>query len=68
MRIDSLAASEWVATLGPSDERDSAVGSLITRIERTDLDAAFVWADTIADERRRDETMRRLNRRLEERG
>ena len=65
MESDSMAASEWVGSLDPGPARDSAVSSLISRIEREDPEAAAQWAGTITDPNTRDETYKRLIRRLE---
>ena len=65
MENDSMAASQWVGSLDPGPARDSAISSLISRIERDDPEAAAQWAGTISDANAREETYKRLIRRLE---
>ena len=57
---------KWVASLDQGPARDSVVGALIYRIERDDPAAAAQWAETIVDNRKRDETFKRLLRRLDD--
>ena len=53
LRHDPMAASEWIATLDPGENRDGAVSSLVQHIHEDDPEAGFRWAATVDDENRR---------------
>lgn len=51
---DSRSASEWIASLESGPRRDRAVAGLLAHITTTNPDAAFVWAQSIADPKLRE--------------
>ena len=54
---DSIAASEWVANLPPSANRDSAASRLVGHLisaDSPDIDSAMHWAESIGDQHQRD--------------
>ncbi|MEO0508703.1 MAG: hypothetical protein AAF065_02445 [Verrucomicrobiota bacterium] len=53
MNADSMAASEWVASLETGPQRDSAVQGLVNNIVRYDPDSALIWSSTIENEKSR---------------
>ena len=65
LRSDMMEAGEWIGTLPDGRARDSAVYTLVQSIEEEHPETALQWANTITDERRREYTQRRIERRLE---
>ncbi len=59
---DSYTASQWLATLEPSAERDSATLALVQTIARSEPDSAWHWSQTIATPKQRQQAMRTVLR------
>ena len=54
--MDPQGVSEWITTLSPGKNRDTATGALVNALVSTqhlDLPAAVQWAETISDPARR---------------
>jgi hypothetical protein len=56
---DSIAASEWLSTQEPGQQRDAAISGFSESILRYEPEAAAVWANTISDADRRMEQLGR---------
>ena len=54
---DSIAASEWLSTQNPGEQRDAAISGFSESILRYEPEAAAVWANTISDTDRRMEQL-----------
>ena len=50
---DSIAASEWLSTQNPGQQRDAAISGFSESILRYEPEVAAVWASTISDADRR---------------
>lgn len=61
-------ASIWIANLDAGPARDQAVQNLVSKVYRSDPEAAFAWAKTISDERNRYYSAQRAIRELSEDG
>ena len=46
---DSIAASEWLSSQNPGEQRDAAISGFSESILRYEPEAAAVWANTISD-------------------
>ena len=46
---DSIAASEWLSTQSPGEQRDAAISGFSESILRYEPEAAAAWANTISD-------------------
>ena len=64
LRNDTNEASTWINSLPSGSGRDSAVYTLVSNIEREYPETALQWANTIGDERRREDMLRRINKRM----
>ncbi|MED5418743.1 MAG: hypothetical protein VYA27_08570 [Verrucomicrobiota bacterium] len=53
MRIDSMAAGEWVKSLPPGNTRDGASERVVHMTAHTDPGSAFAWAQSIGEDHRR---------------
>ncbi|MGJ8654717.1 MAG: hypothetical protein ACSHX8_15765 [Opitutaceae bacterium] len=62
MEVDSLAASEWVASLESGDLRDASVKALAEKVVRYEPDSAFVWANSVDDAQVRKDVQKRTIR------
>ena len=54
---DSIAASEWLSTQNPGQQRDAAISGFSESILRYEPEVAAVWASTISDADRRMEQL-----------
>lgn len=57
---DPVAASEYLANMGHSPAKDAAVQGFANELAREDPQSAIVWAETIADEQMRIDTLTRV--------
>lgn len=64
VRNDATAATAWIDSLPGGQMRDGAVHTLVQSIESDYPGVAMQWAETITDERRRSQALRRLERYL----
>ena len=53
MRIDSMAAGEWVRSLPPGSTRDGASERVVHMTVDSDPGAAFAWAESVSENDRR---------------
>ena len=53
MRIDSMAAGEWVKSLPPGNTRDGASERVVHMTVHSDPGAAFAWAESVSENDRR---------------
>jgi len=60
LQHNSEEASIWISQLEAGPARDGAVGNLVSAVYRSAPEAAFTWATTIADERDRYRSVRRV--------
>jgi hypothetical protein len=56
---DSIAASEWLSSQNPGEQRDAAISGFSESILRYEPEAAAAWANTISDADRRMEQLGR---------
>ena len=56
---DSIAASEWLSSQNPGEQRDAAISGFSESILRYEPEAAVAWANTISDADRRMEQLGR---------
>lgn len=62
MGVDSLAASEWVASLESGGLRDASVQALAQKVVRFEPDSAFMWANSVDDVQVRKDVQKRTIR------
>lgn len=53
MRIDSMAAGEWIRSLPAGETRDSASERVVHMTTNSDPGAAFAWAQSLSQDHRR---------------
>ena len=56
---DSTGAANFILTLDEGSIRDNATESLVHDLRRTDPESAFLWADSMSNEKERDSLVRR---------
>ena len=56
-RGDPRVASEYLASMAPSEQRDRAVGGFATTLSHSDPSSAVTWAETIADPKIRQDAL-----------
>ena len=61
--LDLEGATTWLAAQEPSPVRDQAIAKFAREASELDAEAAADWAREIADERLREETLRRVESR-----
>jgi hypothetical protein len=60
-KFDSVALSDWITKLPPGETTDLAITGLLKSIVEDDPERARPWAESLKDEKRRNEWLQKLN-------